>query len=191
MPAPRPASRSQMRPSLIPSSLRLNIPDGAPGTRETLKHMRQLVAQGKTNLANRDLVNQITADVPGKNWICELSTILEWVRANIRYALDPNEVETIQGAAATLALGYGDCDDFCVLLATLCELAGHPCCFVALGFGAPGDFSHVVVIASGAGETPWYCMDATESRPLGWFPPGATCELICPISQTADGLIRG
>src|SRR5882672_2358268 len=135
-----------MRGQLIPSSLRLNIPEGARGTRETLKHMRQLVQQGKANLENRDLANRITAGVPAKDWAGELCALFEWVRGNIRYALDPNDLETIQGPATTLALGYGDCDDLAVLLATLCECAGHPCCFVALGFQQPGDFSHVVVI---------------------------------------------
>jgi transglutaminase-like putative cysteine protease len=175
-----------MRGLQIPSSLRLNIPDGAAGTRETLKHMRQLAQQGRADLSSRDLANAITASVRGKNWRGEIAAIFNWVRGNIRYALDPNELETIQGAATTVALGYGDCDDFAILLATLCECAGHPSCFVALGFAAPGDFSHVVAVASGAGETPWVWMDATEAHPLGWYPPGATCAMICPVSKTAE-----
>lgn len=174
-----------------PSSLSLYIPDGPNGTRETLKHMRQLVQQGKLNPDNRYLANDITAAVPAKDWNGELCALFNWVRANVRYALDPNEVETIQSAATTIKLGYGDCDDISVLLATLCECAGHPCCFVALGFGAPGDFSHVVVIASGAGELPFVGMDATEGQPFGWFPPGATCELICPITPIGEDLARG
>lgn len=180
-----------MRGQIIPSSLRLNVPDGARGTRETLKHMRQLVQDGKFNLATRDLANRITAGVPAKDWQGELCALFEWVRAHIRYALDTNDIETIQGAATTLDLGYGDCDDMCVLLATLCECTGHPCCFVALGFSAPGEFNHVVVIASGAGEQPWVGMDPTERRRFGWFPPGAVCEIVCPITMSAENLLRG
>ncbi len=180
-----------MRGRIIPSSLRLNVPDGAGGTRETLKHMRQLVQQGKFNLSNRDLANRITANVAAKDWTGELQAIFEWVRNNIRYALDTNDIETIQGAATTVALGYGDCDDFSVLLATLCECAGHPCCFVALGFSQAGDYSHVVTAASGAGENCWISMDATEAQPFGWFPPGVICELICPISATAQDILQG
>lgn len=180
-----------MRGRPLPSSLRLNIPDGIAGTRETLKHMRQLVWQGKTNLANRDLANRITAQVPAKDWYAEIGAIFNFVRGNIRYALDPNDCETIQGAATTLSLGYGDCDDFAVLLATLCECAGHPCCFTALGFGPAVEYTHVITLASGAGETPWIAMDATEAQPCGWFPPGATCAISCPITAAADSLIRG
>lgn len=174
-----------------PSSLRLNIPDGSLGTRETLKHMRQLVQQGKLNPSNRYLANRITGAVPAKDWHGELVAIFEWVRGNIRYALDPHDVETIQAAATTARLGYGDCDDISILLATLCECAGHPCCFIAVGFGAVGEFNHVLVMASGAGESAWLFMDATEPSPCGWFPEGATCELICPITSAAEEMVRG
>jgi transglutaminase-like putative cysteine protease len=152
--------------------------------------MRRLVQMGKTNLANRALANRITARVPSKDFAGELAAIFEWVRGNIRYALDTNDIETIQSPAVTLALGYGDCDDFAVLLATLCECAGHACAFMALGFYHPGEFNHVLVIASGAGEAPWVSMDPTEAHPFGWFPPGAICEMLCPVSATAENLLR-
>jgi transglutaminase-like putative cysteine protease len=148
--------------------------------------MRRLVQQGKWNPATRDIANQITATAAAKDWVGELAALFYWVRENIRYSLDPNDLETIQGAEQTLSLGYGDCDDIAILLATLCECAGHPCCFVALAFYPPGDFSHVVVIASAAGESEWICLDATEQFPFGWFPPGATSELICPITAAAQ-----
>ena len=173
------------------NSLKLWIPDGDAGTRETLKHMRQLARDGKDNLLLRRLANGITAGAGAKDWESELEALFNWVRANVRYSLDPNDMETIQGPAQTVALGFGDCDDFCVLLGTLCELTGHPACFVALEFGPGGGFSHVVVIASGAGETEWICLDATEANPFGWFPPDATRELICPISETAAAILTG
>lgn len=168
-----------------PSSLRLSIPDGAAGTRETLKHMRQLVQNGKHDQRIRDLANRIVSNVPAKDWAGELAAVFEFVRSNVRYSLDPNDIETIQGAAGTLALGYGDCDDFSVLVATLAECLGHPCCLVAMGFQQPNTFEHVMTFASGAGETDWYGMDATEPQPFGWFPPGAICEIVAPISETA------
>jgi transglutaminase-like putative cysteine protease len=153
--------------------------------------MRQLVQQGKWDIETRDLAQQICATVPAKDWAGELAALFHWVRDNIRYALDPADLETIQGAAETLALGYGDCDDFAVLLATLCECAGHPCAFAALGFDSSGEFTHVVTLASGAGESDWVCMDATEGFAFGWKPPGATCALFCPISPTAEKILTG
>lgn len=169
-----------------PSSLRLSIPEGAAGTRETLKHMRRLVQNGKHDQRLRDLANGIVAKVPAKDWAGELAALFNFVRGNVRYSLDPNDIETIQGAAGTLALGYGDCDDFSVLLATLAECLGHPCCLVAMGFHQPNCYEHVMTFASGAGETVWYGMDATEPHPFGWFPSGAVCEMVAPISETAE-----
>lgn len=167
----------------------IEIPSGALGTRETLKQMRGLVQKGKHDQRIRDLANGIVSHVPGKDWRGELAALLDYVRANVRYSLDPNDIETIQGAAGTLALGYGDCDDSSVLLATLAECIGHPCCLVAFGFEAPGNFEHVMTFASGAGETPWLGMDATEPHGLGWFPPGAICEMVTPVSETAEGAL--
>jgi transglutaminase-like putative cysteine protease len=169
----------------LPNSLRLNIPDGAAGTRETLKHMRELVRQGKSDIAVRDVAARVVSAVPAKDWEGELCALFEFVRSAVRYTLDPNDIETIQGAAATLNMGYGDCDDFAVLLATLCECVGHPCCLAALGFESAGDYSHVLVIASGAGELPWIAMDPTEPYPFGWFPKGVVCEMLAPIGEAA------
>lgn len=180
-----------MRGQIVPHSLKFDIPEGAAGTRETLKHMRQLVQQGKGDLSNRDLANRICAYVPAKDWLGELEAIFQFVRGRIRYALDPSDIETTQCAVTTLRLGYGDCDDFAVLLATLCESMGHPCCLVALGFQEPGSYEHVLTIASGAGELPWVAMDATETQPFGWFPKDAICEMIAPITGASeDALAR-
>ena len=108
--------------------------------------------------------------------------LFEWVRNNITYRLDPNGLETIQRADVTLELGYGDCDDFCILLSTLLECCGYWTAFCALGFDEPGLYSHVIVLSQLVGETPVFAMDATEPNPMGWMPPGATCKMICPMS---------
>jgi transglutaminase-like putative cysteine protease len=181
----------QMQGLRIPHSLSLDIPEGAEGTRETLKQMRRLVRDGKTNLALRDLAQQIISCVPGKDWCGELAALLNWTRRAITYRLDTNDIEVIQGPATTLCLGYGDCDDLSILLATLCECAGHPCSFIAVGFDDPGEYSHVFILASGAGETEWIPLDASEANPPGWFPPGVTCAMYCPITTVAQRRLEG
>lgn len=166
---------------MIPPHLIVSTPDGASGTRETLKHMRQLVQDGKRDPYNRDLANLLTSDVAEKNWLAEISAVFFFVRDGIRYALDTNGVEVLQSARVTATLGYGDCDDKCVALATWLESVGHVCRFVALGFGPVGEFSHVIVEVSAAGESEFFPLDATEPVPPGWFPPGATCAMIAEI----------
>ena len=181
----------QTRGILIPSSLRVEIPEGAAGTRETLKQMRRLVQLGKTNLALRDLTASIIAAVPGKDFQGELQALLDFVRQAIRYTLDTNDIEVIQCPITTWRLGYGDCDDMAVLLATLCELAGHPAAFIAIGFGEIGQYSHVMVMASPADESAFVFLDPTEAMPPGWFPAGVTCRMICPITATAETRLTG
>jgi transglutaminase-like putative cysteine protease len=170
---------------------RAQIPDGAAGTRATLKQMRELVRRGKDTQELRHLANSIcmAAQVPAKDWRGELAAIFDYVQTNIRYSQDPSDIETIQGARETLQLGYGDCDDFSVLIATLAECLGHPCCLVALGFQQPGTYEHVMTMCSGAGEDCWVGMDATEARPLGWFPKGVICEMVAPVSETAAAIL--
>lgn len=148
--------------------------------------MRTLAQQGKDNLALRHIANQIVGDLPGKAWAAQMRAVFNWTRKNIRYTLDINGTEVIQRADVTLRLGYGDCDDFCILLATLLEQLGYACAYCALGFGPPGEFSHVIVLAELPGELDPIALDATENEPMGWFPPDVTCTMICPVSAESS-----
>lgn len=166
---------------MLPPHLIIPTLEGAAGTRETLKQMRQLVQDGKLDPYNRDLANLLTSDLEQKNWLAEMAAIFFFARDGIRYALDTNGVEVLQSARVTATLGYGDCDDKCIALATWLESVGHVCRFVALGFGPVGEFSHVIVETSLAGESDFIPLDATEPVMPGWFPPGVTCAMIAEI----------
>jgi transglutaminase-like putative cysteine protease len=161
--------------------------DPALMTRETLKVMRELTLIGVHDPAMRLRALNIVADIPGKAWRWEIRRMLNWVRRNITYRLDATEVEQLCLGQRTLELGQGDCDDMSILLATLLMCIGHPCRFVAMGFGEPGDgeFSHVMVETLAAGDGPWISLDATEPEPMGWFPPGVTNIMLCPIGDMA------
>jgi transglutaminase-like putative cysteine protease len=176
---------------IVPQGLQVEIPDGAEGTRETLKQMRDLVQRAKSDLYLRDLAARIVSDCTAKDWDGELEALFAFVQSRIRYTLDVHEMEVLQAPAQTLALGYGDCDDMAILLATLCELAGHATAFCAVGFDGAGDYSHVLIIASGAGESDWLALDPTEAEAPGWFPPGVTDVLLCPITAAAQRAIEG
>ena len=139
--------------------------------------MRLLTLEGKYDPAMRQLAVSIIKNCPGKDWDCEIDTIFDFVRTNIRYTLDINEIELIRPPQFILQDGVGDCDDMCVLLATLLECVGHSCTFMAVGFGPTDDFTHVVVLVSPAAEEEAYSLDATEPNPPGWFPPGVTCSM--------------
>lgn len=158
------------------------ISDGPAGTRQVLKEMARLVRNAKTSqpLLRRMAIG-IISHVPAKAWISEIRAVFNFVRERITYRLDTVDVEVVQSPEFTIESGSGDCDDFCVILATLLECVGHPCRFVALSFEGPGDYSHVVLQTRGAGSGPWITLDATEDQPMGWFPPGVTGQMVQDI----------
>lgn len=147
------------------------IPDGSAGVRATLKVMRDIARDSRTNYAIRKLAEQIITDanVPAKDWAGEARAVHSWVQNNIRYTYDINGVEQIQTPDKLLETRMGDCDDMSLLTASLLESLGHPTRFVAVGF-APGDLSHVFTQTKIGPR--WFTSDTTEPKPFGWTPPG-------------------
>lgn len=145
------------------------IPDGPAGIYATLKIMRRLARDGKTNLIVRYKTLAVVETLPSKAYGAEVEALFTYVRDHIRYVKDIAGVETVAAPQITLDLGQGDCDDQCVLLASMLESISHRSRFVALSL-KPGIFSHVIV-ESKIG-TNWVALDPTEPVPMGWYPPG-------------------
>lgn len=152
-----------------------NIPGGVAGTRATLREMNKLVQQAKRRFPLRELALSIVQPAPPKCWSCEAKLIQEWVINNIRYVRDIDGIETIAIPEKTIELRSGDCDDLCVLAATLLQMVGHPVRFVAVGFnGKPA--SHVL-LETQIGDK-WVPIELTEPYPFGQYPPGITSRLV-------------
>jgi transglutaminase-like putative cysteine protease len=155
----------------------MSIPDGVEGVKATLRAMSEFVKQGKKTPAIREKALALTQDLPQKDRLGEIKALFLFVRDNIRYVRDINDVETLYSAENVLNNEAGDCDDKCILLASLLESIGHPTRFCAVGFQA-GSFSHVFVDTNIGTHRPtkWLSLDATEPQPMGWRPPGiVTC----------------
>lgn len=144
------------------------IPSGAAGIRSTLHIMRAMVRANKKNLVLRDVAARQFIGLAHKDFRGQVSRLFEFVRRNVRYVRDIHGVETVQTPEKTLELGYGDCDDSSVLLATLLESTGHPTRFVAVGTRNPDQYEHVYV-ETRIGNS-WIALDPTELRPMGWRP---------------------
>lgn len=159
------------------------IPKGPDGIRETLKRMRRACDRGKLDPSMHELANWIVGACEPKDFAGEILSIFDYVQNEIRYSLDPFDVELIKDPAQVVATGTGDCDDFCILLACLLEIKGHPTIFRALGFGRNWlgqpieEYSHVLVLVQTAGEGGWQSLDATEPCPAGWYPPDVSCTM--------------
>lgn len=149
-------------------ALLFSLPDGPEGVRETLKAMRLFVLDGRIQPDVRNRAVSIVRHCQPTDWLCEIEHCWRWVKDNIRYVRDINEVETIHFADKILQQRAGDCDDASVLLASLLESIGCATMFAALAF-TPGNFDHVLVFARS--DQGWIPLDATVEKPFGWFPP--------------------
>lgn len=147
------------------------IPTGSAGIADTLDRMVRIVREYRRNPTIRQLAVEVrqAARVPAKDWLGEVRALHRFVRSYITYVRDVRNVETLQTPLRTLENRAGDCDDQSMLLASLLEALGHPTRFVAMGFGGPQQYSHV--LAETLVGTRWVPAETTLDRPVGWSPP--------------------
>jgi len=108
--------------------------------------------------------------IPEKDWKAEVEAIFEWVRNNVRYTLDPNELELFQRARRSLENGTADCDDQVILAGALLQAVGYPLRLVVIDTGR-GGYSHIYLHVGLPPVEPrrWIAFDLTATtEPLGW-----------------------
>lgn len=158
-----------------PTTARLQgIPDNDQGTFQTLRIMRGFVhsALRSGDQQVRGVVIDVLQNVTARDWSGEIRALQEFVRDEIRYMMDPEDIELVQTCEKTLELRTGDCDDKSTLLAAMLKCAGHPARFAAVGING-GDFSHVLVQTRIADNWIWL-ETILAGVPAGWCPPGIT-----------------
>lgn len=105
---------------------------------------------------------------PPRDPTCQALAIAGWVQDNITYV---NEMpETFQTPTTTVAEGYGDCDDFSTLIASMCESLGIATELVGMewGQGAARYYKHIfprAVVPQG-GRVYRVPLDATLTTPV-------------------------
>ena len=147
---------------------RLWIPDGIAGTDRTVTVMQDLVESGKRSAIIRDLAVDIIRRAGVESLDChgELSSLVSWVRRNIRFVKDPCGVEYVQSPQRLLRSRAGDCDDIATLLAALSESIGHDSEFVVTSDSFFGPMTHVYSRVAGVGS-----MDTSNRAPAGRLIP--------------------
>lgn len=141
--------------------------------------MRDIVKEWRRALPIRELAMSLVSDLAGKDFPGEVARLHAWVRDNIRYIKDVNGVETIATPERTLAYGQGDCDDQCVLLASLLESIGHKVRFVAIGTNNPFSFNHVYCETKIGPH--WVSVETTEPVDIGWLPDRVLARMVQSI----------
>jgi hypothetical protein len=131
---------------------------GDAGVEQTIKLMKKYADEYAGNPQIKKLVsdiekvmdsqNEFSSDCKRKFKLIEYLYI--YVIHNIRYELDPPNIELVKSPKHTI-LGnskYGDCDDLSVALATLLKCAGFECWYrvVAWKKGKGDDFTHVFLM---------------------------------------------
>jgi transglutaminase-like putative cysteine protease len=145
------------------------MPGGMAAAYHTLRMMRRLVTDAKTDPRVIQSATNIIFNTPEKDDLAEASALFDYVRDYIRYTKDVNGVEVISPPWTVLQRMVGDCDDKATLLAALFEVAGLPTRFVIAGYTVPGLFEHVYLQVYILGH--WIDADPTESGNLGYAPP--------------------
>ncbi len=142
---------------------------GVAGVFQTLARMRDEVRRGRVSMKVRQAALSIVYLQPEKNEFAQANAIFEYVRDHVRYIKDIHQVETISSAEKTLDTQVGDCDDQCILFASLCESVGIPTKFIIAGYNHPEIFEHVYCAVWINDQ--WIPCDPTEPNIMGWEPP--------------------
>jgi hypothetical protein len=139
---------------------------GRAGNLQTLRIMATLVRRDVQDLGLRDFAARLVVGVAGHDQQSVAETLFYYVRDKITYRSDPFGYEVIADARKSLSLGYGDCGDKTVLLATLLGGLGIKSRFVVLSYKLPA-FQHVYLEARIDHE--WRPYDPTPEEAVpGW-----------------------
>lgn len=146
----------------------------------------------QTDVGLQDFANAILvgAGVRGdvrRSSMREVETLFRFVQFNpqtnhgVIFRRDPTGgTESIQDARETLRRGYGDCDDFAVLLATLLGLVGYVSRFVVIKVNPEtSGFDHVYVevfMPTSTQPDRWIALDPTDEKAMPGYEESRTLE---------------
>lgn len=172
--------------------------NGLDAVRATLRKMVAIVRKYSSDMTTiataTGIIRQagITDTRPQRYQV--IKAIQNWVRDNIGYVHDPAGIEMLQTPPATLARGYGDCDDKTILICALLKALGFETELLGVGGVGAGwdtgcevdengnpEYSHVLAaVRYGAttGKKPpfldgWLTLETiVPGAAPGWFPRG-------------------
>jgi hypothetical protein len=124
---------------------------GFTGATDTLRAMVEAAQglRGEKSMVMRGVVDEIVAGIQPKDYLGEIVAVRNWFAQNVRYSNDPLHVELVKDPQTLIeeyfqrGIAIGDCDDLACGIGTAHLLLGRECEAVAVGFGAPGQYSHV------------------------------------------------
>lgn len=121
------------------------------GHPDTLRAMVNAVqgVRGEQSMMVRAAAEDAVRAVQPKDYLGEILAIQYWVAERVRYLNDPAHIELVKDCQRLIeevhmyGTALGDCDELASLTACMCMQVGRVAEFVVVGFGAPGEYSHV------------------------------------------------
>lgn len=113
----------------------------------------------------RSLKDHIVRDLHPKDYLSEILAVRNFVAEKVRYSNDALIVEQVQDperiAEQIVKHGkaVGDCDDCASFIATLTLQLGRESDLVIVGFGAPGQYTHIFARALEPRSGQWILLD--------------------------------
>jgi len=157
----------------------VNLGEGEEAIKRTLQLMSEFVKTGSSDFVVIDTARKIIKDIP-VNRYDEAAAVFDWVKHHTRFTRDPWQTETLQAAGLMLyqiqkyGIAWTDCDDLCILGASLMRSIGLPAGFRAISQDGK-NLTHVYGLVHIAGQ--WIPWDASNnSYSLGYEPPAARQE---------------
>lgn len=148
--------------------------DGMPGTRRTIREMDRLLDEGRKDPQIQFLARQIARKYKPKDYRGQVDGIFQWVKKNIHYVRDPNDVELIHAPIWTIHAKAGDCDDQSILFSSLAQAIGFKTRWKTIKADKrwPDEFSHIYSQVEIPGNG-WVSADTiVDKATLGWEAPG-------------------
>lgn len=124
---------------------------GFHGAPDTLNLMREHAwgEHGEHSVLVRLVLEEITRGLFPKDYLGEILAVRNFVLGRLRYLNDPLHIEWIRTPQTLVeeiikhGVAQADCDEMAQLIGTFGLLLGREAEFVVVGFGEPGDYSHV------------------------------------------------
>ncbi len=137
------------------------------GPDDTLALMVQLALgdRGERSSMVREMTHHVVRGVQSKDYLSEMLAVRHFAATFFRYVNDAVGVEQVQDPQYSIeqiqkhGMAVGDCDDVATLIGSMTRQLGRETEFVVVGFGAPGNYSHVFVRAKEPKSGKWIVLD--------------------------------
>lgn len=129
------------------------VAEGVPGIRQIVSDLAYLKEFYGRLACLRGAAVAIVRGAGNHDQAAQVNALARFVRERVRFLCDPLNCEFVQTPDVMLldiqanGFTYGDCDDHCLLFASLGEAIGIPCDIVGVAAGGTGVPDHVIAIA--------------------------------------------